>query len=145
MISSTVRNLIRNMESSRLWTRALVCAVLLSIVLSAEIDYSDSELDLDTRSVRDFYPKDPNLTNEKQLLGALHDVLKKLQTKRLPFWEKKFGQVPTVNVTISTNLLNMERPIFRKTDCLNWRVKLHFNILTFTKCVHVPCFVVDVI
>ncbi|CAB1339111.1 unnamed protein product [Coregonus sp. 'balchen'] len=60
------------------------------------MDYSDSELDLDTRSVRDFYPKDPNLTNEKQLLGALHDVLKKLQTKRLPFWEKKFGQVPTL-------------------------------------------------
>ncbi|XP_038850796.1 cocaine- and amphetamine-regulated transcript protein-like [Salvelinus fontinalis] len=86
------------MESSRLWTRAVVCAVLLSIVLSAEIDYLDSELDLDTRSVRDFYPKDPNLTNEKQLLGALHDVLKKLQTKRLPFWEKKFGQVPTCDV-----------------------------------------------
>lgn len=57
------------MESSRLWTRAVVCAVLLSIVLSAEIDYSDSELDLDTRSVRDFYPKDPNLTNEKQLVS----------------------------------------------------------------------------
>lgn len=74
-------------------------------------------------------------------LGALHDVLKKLQTKRLPFWEKKFGQVPTVNLTISTKLLKMERPILRKTDCLNWRVKLHFNILTFIKCVHMPCFV----
>lgn len=78
-------------------------------------------------------------------LGALHDVLKKLQTKRLPFWEKKFGQVPTVNLTISTKLLKMERPILRKTDCLNWRVKLHFNILTFIKCFHVPCCVDDVI
>lgn len=29
-------------------------------------------------------------------LGALHEVLEKLQAKRLPSWEKKFGQVPTV-------------------------------------------------
>lgn len=29
-------------------------------------------------------------------LGALHEVLEKLQAKRLPLWEKKFGQVPTV-------------------------------------------------
>ena len=32
-----------------------------------------------------------------QQLGALQDVLEKLQTKRLSMWEKKFGQVPTVN------------------------------------------------
>ncbi|XP_062327184.1 cocaine- and amphetamine-regulated transcript protein-like [Osmerus eperlanus] len=86
------------MESSRLWTRVLVCAALLSIVLGAEIDDSDSEINLDTRALRDFYPKDPNLTNEKQLLGALQDVLEKLQTKRLSMWEKKFGQVPTCDV-----------------------------------------------
>lgn len=29
-------------------------------------------------------------------LGALQEVLEKLQAKRLPSWEKKFGQVPTV-------------------------------------------------
>lgn len=29
-------------------------------------------------------------------LGALQEVLEKLQAKRLPLWEKKFGQVPTV-------------------------------------------------
>ncbi|KAM6979483.1 cocaine- and amphetamine-regulated transcript protein-like [Aplochiton taeniatus] len=86
------------MESSRLWARALVGAVLLSIVVGAEMNDSDSELDLDTRALRDFYPKDPNLTNEKQLLGALQEVLEKLQNKRLPLWEKKFGQVPTCDI-----------------------------------------------
>lgn len=29
-------------------------------------------------------------------LGALQEVLEKLQAKRLPMWEKKYGQVPTV-------------------------------------------------
>lgn len=29
-------------------------------------------------------------------LGALHEVLEKLQMKRIPPWEKKFGQVPMV-------------------------------------------------
>ncbi|XP_012692050.1 cocaine- and amphetamine-regulated transcript protein-like [Clupea harengus] len=86
------------MESSRLWTRAMACAMLLSFVAGAETNDSDMELDLDTRAIRDFYPKDPNLTNEKQLLGALHDVLEKLQAKRIPLWEKKFGRVPTCDV-----------------------------------------------
>ncbi|XP_064169360.1 cocaine- and amphetamine-regulated transcript protein-like isoform X3 [Anguilla rostrata] len=31
-------------------------------------------------------------------LGALQDVLEKLQKKRIPSWEKKFGQVPTCDV-----------------------------------------------
>ncbi|XP_060924538.1 cocaine- and amphetamine-regulated transcript protein-like [Limanda limanda] len=53
---------------------------------------------LSRRALRDFYPKGPNLTSEKQLLGALHEVLEKLQAKRLPLWEKKFGQVPTCDV-----------------------------------------------
>lgn len=60
------------MESSRLWTRVLFCAALLSIVLGAEIDDSDSEINLDTRALRDFYPKDPNLTNEKQLVSLFY-------------------------------------------------------------------------
>ncbi|KAI1889750.1 hypothetical protein AGOR_G00166150 [Albula goreensis] len=86
------------MESSRLWTITVVCAVLLSVISSAEINESDLELDLDTRALTDFYPKDPNLTNEKQLLGALQEVLEKLQSKRISPWEKKFGQVPTCDV-----------------------------------------------
>ncbi|KAG7271761.1 hypothetical protein CRUP_032664 [Coryphaenoides rupestris] len=88
------------MDSSRVWTRALVCAVLLSVVHGAEVHHSDSEEgeDLSTRALREFYPKGPNLTNERQLLGALHDVLEKLQTRKMPIWEKKFGQVPTCDV-----------------------------------------------
>ncbi|XP_036423705.1 cocaine- and amphetamine-regulated transcript 2 [Colossoma macropomum] len=76
-------------------------ALLLLLLLSAsaqDTDTTDNELELDTRAIRDFYPKDPNLTSEKQLLGALHEVLEKLQTKRIPPWEKKFGQVPMCDV-----------------------------------------------
>ncbi|XP_065145646.1 cocaine- and amphetamine-regulated transcript protein-like [Paramisgurnus dabryanus] len=85
------------MESYKLWTAAMACAVLLSFAHGAEMDL-DNEPELETRALRDFYPKDPNLTNEKQLLGALHDVLTKLQTKRISLWEKKFGRVPTCDV-----------------------------------------------
>ncbi|KAG5839713.1 cocaine- and amphetamine-regulated transcript protein-like isoform X2 [Anguilla rostrata] len=86
------------MESSRLWTRAVVCAVLLFVLGGAETNDSDMDLELETRALTDFYRKDPNLTDEKQLLGALQDVLEKLQKKRIPSWEKKFGQVPTCDV-----------------------------------------------
>ncbi|KAG5849082.1 cocaine- and amphetamine-regulated transcript protein-like [Anguilla rostrata] len=84
------------MESSRLWTITLI--VLLSVVSGAEINEPELDLNLDTRALSDFYPKDPNLTNEKQLLGALQEVLEKLQSKRISPWEKKFGQVPTCDV-----------------------------------------------
>lgn len=30
-------------------------------------------------------------------LGALHEVLERLQTKRINPWEKKYGQVPSVS------------------------------------------------
>ncbi|KAL2088305.1 hypothetical protein ACEWY4_015204 [Coilia grayii] len=86
------------MESSKRWPLVVACAMLVSVVAGAETNDSDMELDLDTRAIRNFYPKDPNLTNEKQLLGALHDVLEKLQAKRIPLWEKKFGRVPTCDV-----------------------------------------------
>jgi len=56
------------MESSKLWTTAMACAVLLSCIQGAEIDF-DNESDLEKRALRDFYPKDPNLTNEKQLVS----------------------------------------------------------------------------
>ncbi|KAJ8252345.1 hypothetical protein COCON_G00216570 [Conger conger] len=86
------------MESSGLWTRAVVCAVLLSVLVGAETNDSDMDLEFETRALTDFYRTDPNLTNEKQLLGALQEVLDKLQQKRIPSWEKKFGQVPTCYV-----------------------------------------------
>ncbi|KAM3876842.1 cocaine- and amphetamine-regulated transcript protein-like [Diretmus argenteus] len=86
-------------SSCRLRTGALLCVLLLSVVvIGADMSDSESGEELRPRALRDFYPKDPNLTNEKQLLGALQDVLEKLQTKRLPLWGKKFGQVPTCDV-----------------------------------------------
>ncbi|KAL2093575.1 hypothetical protein ACEWY4_010887 [Coilia grayii] len=86
------------MESSSCWARAVVCAALLFVLCGAETNDSDVDVDLDTRAIRDFYPQDPNLTSEKQLLGALQDVLEKLQTKRINPWEKKFGKVPMCDV-----------------------------------------------
>ncbi|XP_003969792.1 cocaine- and amphetamine-regulated transcript protein-like isoform X1 [Takifugu rubripes] len=81
-------------------SRALLCALLLllSSITGAQVLVTDSEEELSPRALRDFYPKGPNLTSEKQLLGALQEVLEKLQAKRLPMWERKYGQVPTCDV-----------------------------------------------
>ncbi|XP_061831411.1 cocaine- and amphetamine-regulated transcript protein-like [Nerophis lumbriciformis] len=88
-----------SMQSSRRLGGALVCALmLLSCTARAQVLDSESEEELNSRALRDFYPKGPNLTSEKQLLGALQEVLEKLQAKRLPMWEKKFGQVPTCDI-----------------------------------------------
>uniref|UniRef100_A0A3B1II12 Uncharacterized protein n=1 Tax=Astyanax mexicanus TaxID=7994 RepID=A0A3B1II12_ASTMX len=90
------------MESS-VWTRAAACALLLLISCAAETrqqdqdQYPDQDPDRESRALRDFYPKDPNLTNQKEL-GALQEVLEKLQSKRISLWEKKFGRVPTCDV-----------------------------------------------
>uniref|UniRef100_A0A3Q3D7T9 Cocaine- and amphetamine-regulated transcript protein n=2 Tax=Hippocampus comes TaxID=109280 RepID=A0A3Q3D7T9_HIPCM len=93
----------RPMQSSRRLSGALLCALLLLLLHScppaqAQFMDTESEEELSPRALRDFYPKGPNLTSEKQLLGALQEVLEKLQTKRLPMWEKKFGQVPTCDI-----------------------------------------------
>ncbi|KAK9542241.1 hypothetical protein VZT92_000116 [Zoarces viviparus] len=86
--------------TSRMLSGALLCALLLllSRAARAQVLEPESEEELSPRSLRDFYPKGPNLTSEKQLLGALQEVLEKLQAKRVPSWEKKFGQVPTCDV-----------------------------------------------
>ncbi|XP_062856772.1 cocaine- and amphetamine-regulated transcript 2 [Trichomycterus rosablanca] len=86
------------MESSKTAARALLFLLALMLRSCARAESAETEVELDTRAIRNFYPKDPNLTSEKQLLGALHDVLEKLQTKRIPPWEKKFGQVPMCDV-----------------------------------------------
>ncbi|XP_034018041.1 cocaine- and amphetamine-regulated transcript protein-like [Thalassophryne amazonica] len=87
------------MHSSMLLGGALLCTFLLrSGTAGAEMLDTESEEELSPRALRDFYPKGPNLTSEKQLLGALQEVLEKLQAKRLPIWEKKFGQVPTCDI-----------------------------------------------
>ncbi|XP_066505406.1 cocaine- and amphetamine-regulated transcript 2 [Hoplias malabaricus] len=88
------------MESSSVRS-ALLLLLLLLLSASAQDTEPTDNMDtneLEPRAIRDFYPKDPNLTSEKQLLGALHEVLEKLQTKRIPPWEKKFGQVPMCDV-----------------------------------------------
>uniref|UniRef100_A0A3Q4BMA9 Uncharacterized protein n=1 Tax=Mola mola TaxID=94237 RepID=A0A3Q4BMA9_MOLML len=86
--------------SSWLPRGALPCALLLLLsgTAAARLLDAGSEEELSPRALRDFYPKGPNLTSEKQLLGALQEVLEKLQAKRLPVWEKKLGQVPTCDV-----------------------------------------------
>ncbi|XP_077374280.1 cocaine- and amphetamine-regulated transcript protein-like [Festucalex cinctus] len=90
----------RTLHSSRRLSGALLCALLLQAFSLSQAQFTDteSEEELSPRALRDFYPKGPNLTSEKQLLGALQEVLEKLQTKRLPMWEKKFGQVPTCDI-----------------------------------------------
>ncbi|RXM94215.1 hypothetical protein EOD39_18236 [Acipenser ruthenus] len=64
------------MENSRLWLRAVVCCVLLSVTSGAE---SNDLNDLETRALTDFYRKDPNLTNEKQLFSILLESNDKAQ------------------------------------------------------------------
>ncbi|KAJ0056777.1 hypothetical protein NL108_017470 [Boleophthalmus pectinirostris] len=65
----------------------------------------DSDLDLDPEPESGLWPralkglsKNPKLTAQRQLLGELQEVLEKLQAKRLPHWEKKYGQVPTCDL-----------------------------------------------
>lgn len=62
---------VRTMESASLKTRMAVCALLLCLLTGAKANESEPEIEveLDTRAIRDFYPKDPNLTSEKQLVS----------------------------------------------------------------------------
>ncbi|KAM8973655.1 cocaine- and amphetamine-regulated transcript protein-like isoform 1-T1 [Pelodytes ibericus] len=81
-------------SSSRLCVLALGTFLLLVAGVWGQEDSSE----LETRALRDFYPKDTLPSSEKELLGALQEVLEKLQNKRVPSWEKKFGQVPVCDV-----------------------------------------------
>ncbi|XP_069481248.1 cocaine- and amphetamine-regulated transcript protein-like [Ambystoma mexicanum] len=82
------------MDSSRVLRVALSCWLL----MLASVCSQEDSTELETRALRDFYPKDTLPSSEKELLGALQEVLEKLQSKRVPSWEKKFGQVPTCDV-----------------------------------------------
>ncbi|XP_076995627.1 cocaine- and amphetamine-regulated transcript protein isoform X1 [Tamandua tetradactyla] len=42
----------------------------------------------------DLYPAVEDASHEKELIEALQEVLKKLKNKRIPVYEKKYGQVP---------------------------------------------------
>ncbi len=64
------------MRSSRLLSGALLCALLLlSSVAGAEEFDTESEEELSPRALRDFYPKGPNLTSEKQLVSFTSALL----------------------------------------------------------------------
>ncbi|XP_028661488.1 cocaine- and amphetamine-regulated transcript protein [Erpetoichthys calabaricus] len=66
---------------------------LLTLVSAALMLHSNcQDVELDTRSV-DYYMKDDS-SNEKQLIDALQEVLEKLKNKRIPYYEKKIGQLP---------------------------------------------------
>lgn len=56
------------MLGSRLTRRSLLCALLLLSAAAAQVLDSESEEELSPRALRDFYPKGPNLTSEKQLV-----------------------------------------------------------------------------
>ncbi|PWA33129.1 hypothetical protein CCH79_00013108, partial [Gambusia affinis] len=70
-----------------MWARAVLCAALLSVLCPA----GSTEAERDEREVQDY-------SNSNRLLGALHEVLEKLQTKRINPWEKKYGQVPSCDL-----------------------------------------------
>ncbi|XP_042267327.1 niq CART3-like [Thunnus thynnus] len=71
-----------------MWARAVLCAALLSALCPA----GRTEAERDEREVQMYHH------NSNRLLGALHEVLEKLQTKRINPWEKKYGQVPSCDL-----------------------------------------------
>ncbi|XP_036963292.1 cocaine- and amphetamine-regulated transcript 2 isoform X1 [Acanthopagrus latus] len=80
--------------------RAVLCAALLSALCPA----GRTEAERDERDVQDYHYSNSNrlvsflITAATQQLGALHEVLEKLQTKRINPWEKKYGQVPSCDL-----------------------------------------------
>nr|AGE10531.1 cocaine and amphetamine regulated transcript [Tautogolabrus adspersus] len=99
--------------------RLLLCVLLLSGSTGADLTENNSltsEDELSPRVLRHFYSKGPNLTSEKQLSGALQEVLEKLQAKKTSSWEKKFGQVPRCDVGEQCAVRKGSR-IGRMCDC----------------------------
>uniref|UniRef100_H3BZJ5 Cocaine- and amphetamine-regulated transcript 2 n=1 Tax=Tetraodon nigroviridis TaxID=99883 RepID=H3BZJ5_TETNG len=72
-----------------MWARAVLCAALLSALCAAET----TEAERQQRGVQD-----SGYSSSSRLLGALHEVLERLQTKRINPWEKKYGQVPSCDL-----------------------------------------------
>ncbi|XP_035521361.1 cocaine- and amphetamine-regulated transcript 2 [Morone saxatilis] len=72
-----------------MWARAVAVRALL-FALSPGEDGS--------REGRQRTSKTTHYSNSNRLLGALHEVLEKLQTKRINPWEKKYGQVPSCDL-----------------------------------------------
>ncbi|XP_059581068.1 cocaine- and amphetamine-regulated transcript protein [Alligator mississippiensis] len=79
------------MDSARLL--ALLGAALLLLLGARGQDQPRAEPLLRPRAL-DLYPAAEDASHEKELIEALQEVLEKLKSKRLPLYEKKFGQVP---------------------------------------------------
>ncbi|KAJ6650418.1 hypothetical protein lerEdw1_009089 [Lerista edwardsae] len=75
------------MESSRLLALLGAVVVLLLGVNGQE------ESEVQPRAL-DLYSTMEDTSHEKDLIEALQEVLEKLKSKRLPHFEKKYGQVP---------------------------------------------------
>ncbi|XP_075267522.1 cocaine- and amphetamine-regulated transcript protein [Opisthocomus hoazin] len=70
--------------------RALaLCAVAAALLLGAR-----GQGPTPLRRARDLGPPGGGGSREKELIEALQEVLEKLKSKRIPHYEKKFGQVP---------------------------------------------------
>uniref|UniRef100_A0A4W3HNP3 Cocaine- and amphetamine-regulated transcript 3 n=1 Tax=Callorhinchus milii TaxID=7868 RepID=A0A4W3HNP3_CALMI len=79
------------MDSSRLLLLTCVCS-LLSLTCGAEVS------ELESRSLRNFYPKDSSLSSEKELLSELHSILERIQSKILAVPSKWFLQLSTCDI-----------------------------------------------
>ncbi|XP_026570303.1 cocaine- and amphetamine-regulated transcript protein [Pseudonaja textilis] len=75
------------MESSRFFALLGAALLLLAGVRGQE------EGELQSRAL-DLYSTTEETSHEKELIEALQEVLEKLKSKRLPHYEKKYGQVP---------------------------------------------------
>uniref|UniRef100_A0A3P9IX09 Cocaine- and amphetamine-regulated transcript protein n=3 Tax=Oryzias TaxID=8089 RepID=A0A3P9IX09_ORYLA len=74
-----------------MWAQAVLCAAVLCALCPA----GRTEAERDERQVPDLQD---SRYNSNRLLGALHDVLERLQTTRINPWEKKYGQVPSCDL-----------------------------------------------
>ncbi|XP_006081412.1 cocaine- and amphetamine-regulated transcript protein [Myotis yumanensis] len=79
------------MESTRFQLLPLLGAALLLLLplLGAR---AQEDAELQPRALDIFTVEDAS--HEKELIEALQEVLKKLKSKRIPLYEKKYGQVP---------------------------------------------------
>ncbi|MBN3320941.1 CART protein, partial [Atractosteus spatula] len=74
------------MDSSRICLLTLFSAALF-------FSTNSQETELESRSL-DHYSTKEDASNEKQLIEALQEVLEKLKNKGMPFYGKKYGQLP---------------------------------------------------
>ncbi|XP_061413777.1 cocaine- and amphetamine-regulated transcript protein [Lethenteron reissneri] len=79
------------MESGRVLLLVVLGASLLVVACRAQLSTEMRDTRASSWDIASV--KDSSSLHEKELLEALQEVLEKLQSKRIPTWEKKFGQV----------------------------------------------------